>query len=252
MADEKISTLPTHAPSISAEQPHRIATTASRRAEATPTGRRRDQVIYCQYRQNDRICVVTSLRKLDSSTVMNGGSMSGLDEAKVTVSDGSTGMGWAYKPRSSGAADVVQVQFGALRAQVEVGAKQGSDLGHQDRILGGIVGWLPADRAPDVFGEHLGRLVAEVAEQHPGAGGGPGGEVRGTVLAKLKLADPRKKPIDHCLAVRAYLWQRLLAVAVPAHPFSPAQIGDGAQEQQRPDHLSHARSAAEAEVHAER
>ena len=101
---------------------------------------------------------------------------------------------------------MAQVQFGAERAEIEVGAKSCGDPGYHDRVLGGITCWLPAGRALDVFGEHLGRLVAELAEQHPRASSGPEGEVRGTVLAELKLTDPREKPLNHRLAERAHLW----------------------------------------------
>jgi hypothetical protein len=87
-----------------------------------------------------------------------------------------------------------------------VGTKPCGNPGYHDRGLGGIACQLTAGRAPDVFGEHLGRLKAEAADQRLGAGSGPEGEVCGTMLAEFKLTDPRAKPTDHGLAEWTNLW----------------------------------------------
>jgi hypothetical protein len=119
---------------------------------------------------------------------------------------------------------MAQIQLSAQRAQMKVDAQPDGGPGYYGRVLAGISGWPPAGRASGVPGEDLGRLVAEAAEQHAGAGGDPEGEVRGGVLAKVKIGDPRKKLIDHSLAMRSHLGQFLPAVAALAHLSSPVQI----------------------------
>lgn len=49
-------------------------------------------------------------------------------------------------------------------------------------------------------------LIAELAEQHAGAGRDPGGEVLRRVLAGFKLGNPRDQLVDHRLAVRSHPW----------------------------------------------
>jgi hypothetical protein len=71
-----------------------------------------------------------------------------------------------------------------------VRARPASDPGHHDRILAGIPGWLPARRAPDVPGQDLSCLIAEVTQQHAGTGGDSQGEVPASVLAELQLGNP--------------------------------------------------------------
>ena len=100
---------------------------------------------------------------------------------------------------------------------------QGGDPGHHDRVHAGILRWLPARRAPDVPGQHLGCLIAKVTQQHAGAGSDPEGEVRATMLAVLQLGDRRQELINDSLAARPYCRQRLLAVTARTHASSPAQ-----------------------------
>jgi hypothetical protein len=75
---------------------------------------------------------------------------------------------------------------------------------HRDRIPAGIPGRLPARRAPDVTGQDLGSLIAEVAQQHVGAGSDSEGEVPAVVLAELQVGDPFQKLINHILGARSH------------------------------------------------
>src|SRR5215831_18001426 len=136
----------------------------------------------------------------------NEASVRGLDGAKDHCQRQYVGMAWPQRRVHPGAAGVTEVQFGAERTQIEVGTKPCGNPGYHDRVLGRIARRLTAGRAPDVLGEHLDRLEAEVANQHLGAGRGPEGEVCRTMLADFKLTDPREKPVDHGLAEWADLW----------------------------------------------
>jgi hypothetical protein len=86
--------------------------------------------------------------------------------------------------------DVAQILLGARGAEIEVGVQPGGGPGHYHRVRAGISGWLPARRAPELPGQDLGRLIAEVAQQHARASGDPEGEVSAGVLAELQAGDP--------------------------------------------------------------
>src|SRR5215471_24024 len=51
------------------------------------------------------------------------------------------GTGWCVSKRLTRGAGGGQIQFGAECAQVELGAKPGSNPGHHSRVLGEIPGW---------------------------------------------------------------------------------------------------------------
>ena len=93
-------------------------------------------------------------------------------------------------------------------------------------------GWLPARRAPDVGGQYLGCLIAEVAQQFARARNDPESEVPAAVLARLQLSDRGQQLIDDSLAARSYSGQRRPAVTALAHISSPAQTSRNLQEQE--------------------
>jgi hypothetical protein len=94
---------------------------------------------------------------------------------------------------------------------------------HRDRIPAGIPGRLPARRAPDVTGQDLGSLIAEVAQQHVGAGSDSEGEVPAVVLAELQVGDPFQKLINHILGARSHFRECLSAFAALTLVSSSAQ-----------------------------
>jgi hypothetical protein len=79
----------------------------------------------------------------------------------------------------------------------------GRNPGHHDRVRARIPDGLPARRAPNVPGQHLGRPIAELAQQPPRPGSDPEGEVPAAVLTGRQFADRGQKLINYRLTPRS-------------------------------------------------